>query len=133
MAKNRKNQSVAIRFGPAIKALLLCIVIGGSGVGYVWQKGQIDQLYREITKREQRLRALTEQNKKLRDQLGLLRSPTMLDQRAHELNLGLGLPRPADVWRLPEPLPPATETAPTMPPMTGNGVRQYAAQSSPRL
>ena len=37
MAKNRKNKSVAIRFGPAIKALLLCAFFVVSGVGYVWQ------------------------------------------------------------------------------------------------
>jgi hypothetical protein len=42
MAKNRKYQSAAVRFGPALKAFLLCAVIGGSGVGYVWQKSQID-------------------------------------------------------------------------------------------
>jgi hypothetical protein len=44
MAKNRKNQSAAIRFGPALKALGLCLLIGGAAVGYVWQKNQIDQL-----------------------------------------------------------------------------------------
>jgi hypothetical protein len=44
MAKNRRNQSAAIRFGPAIKALLLCMFIAGSGIGYVWQKKQIMEL-----------------------------------------------------------------------------------------
>ena len=44
MARNRKYQSAAIRFGPALKALLLCLLIGGSGVGYVWQKDQIIRL-----------------------------------------------------------------------------------------
>ena len=43
MAKNRKNQSAAIRFGPAIKAFLLCALVGGAGVGYVWQKGRIGE------------------------------------------------------------------------------------------
>jgi hypothetical protein len=41
MARNRKNQSAAMRFGPVLKALLLCLLIGGSGIGYVWQKDQI--------------------------------------------------------------------------------------------
>jgi hypothetical protein len=36
MAKNRKNQAAAIRFGPALKASFLCLLIGGSAVGYVW-------------------------------------------------------------------------------------------------
>jgi len=130
MAKNRRNQSAAIRFGPALKALVLCLLIGGSGVGYVWQKGQIDQLYREIKKREMRLLTLQDQNKKLRDQLALLRSPMKLDQRLRELNLGLGQPRVADVWRLAEP--PAPPPVNPAPPMDG-AARQFAAQSNPRF
>jgi hypothetical protein len=103
MARNRKYQSAAIRFGPALKAFLLCLVIGGSGVGFVWQKGQIDELGRQIKQREIRLISLREQNKKFRDQLAMLRSPAQLDQRVRELNLGLGQPQPAQIWRLPEP------------------------------
>src|ERR1051326_1759710 len=104
MAKNRKNQSAAIRFGPALKAFLLCALIGGSGVGYVWQKSQISELGRQISKGEKRLAELRDQNKKLRDQLAMLRSPAKLDQRVRELNLGLGQPEPTQVWRLAEPL-----------------------------
>jgi hypothetical protein len=33
MARNRKNHQAAIRFGPEIKALLLCLLIGGFGIG----------------------------------------------------------------------------------------------------
>lgn len=103
MAKNRKNQAAAIRFGPVVKAFLLCLVIGGSAVGYVWQKSQIDELGRQIKAREQRFTELQNQNKKLRDQLAMLRSPANLDQRLRELNLGLGLPQQNQVWRLAEP------------------------------
>lgn len=103
MARNRRHQSAAIRFGPALKALLLCALFGGSGVGYVWQKGQINDLGQQIVRRERALAQLQEQNKKLRDQLALLRSPAMLEQRARELNLGLVPPRPAQVITLLEP------------------------------
>ncbi len=103
MARNRRHQSAAIRFGPALKALLVCALLGGSGVGYVWQKGQISELGQQIVKRERTLAQLQEQNKKLRDQLALLRSPAMLEQRARELNLGLGPPRPAQIVTLAEP------------------------------
>jgi cell division protein FtsB len=103
MARNRRQQSAAIRFGPALKALLLCALFGGSGVGYVWQKGQINELGQQIVKRERALAQLREQNKKLRDQLALLRSPAMLEQRARELNLGLMPPRPAQIVTLMEP------------------------------
>ena len=56
MAKNRKYQSAAIRFGPALKAFLLCLLIGGSGIGYVWQKNQIYELGQQIRKREMHLK-----------------------------------------------------------------------------
>jgi len=104
MAKNRKYQSAAIRFGPALKAFLLCLLIGGSGVGYVWQKSQIFELAKMIKARENRLGELREQNKKLSDQLAMLRSPRKLEERVRELNLGLVPPRPASVIRMPEPV-----------------------------
>ena len=75
MARNRKYQSAAIRFGPALKAFLLCLLIGGSGVGYVWQKDQIYELGQQIKKRELRLAELEDQNEKLRKQLATMRSP----------------------------------------------------------
>jgi cell division protein FtsL len=101
MAKNRKNQAAAIRFGPALKALFLCLLIAGSAVGYVWQKSQIYQLGKQIHQSEVRLTQLSRDNKKLEDQLADLRSPVMLDQRAH--NLGLAPAQPMQVVRLPEP------------------------------
>ena len=101
MAKNRKNQAAAIRFGPALKALFLCLLIAGSAVGYVWQKSQIYQLGKQIHQSELRLTQLSRDNKKLEDQLADLRSPVMLDQRAH--NLGLVPAQPMQVVRLPEP------------------------------
>ena len=104
MAKNRKYQSASGRFGPALKAFLLCLLIGGSGVGYVWQKGQIHELGRQRKARENRLAELKEQNKKLGDQLAQLRSPAKLDQRLRELKLNLVPPRPADIVRLIEPV-----------------------------
>jgi hypothetical protein len=115
MAKNRKYQSAAIRFGPALKAFLLCLLIGGSGVGYVWQKSQIYELGKMIKARENRLAELRDQNKKLSDQLAMLRSPRKLEDRVRELNLGLGQPRPASVVRLLEPVSPQRlETGPSV-------------------
>jgi len=103
--KNRRSQSAVIRFGPALKASFLCLLIAGSAVGYVWQKSQIYQLGQQKGQREARLRQLLEANQKLTDQLAMLRSPPMLDRRARELNLGLSPAQPAQIWRLPEPAP----------------------------
>ena len=105
MAKNRRNQSAAIRFGPALKALFLCLVIAGLAVGYVWQKSQIYQLGRQITACEHRLAQLRDENQKLGDQLAVLRSPVMLDQRMRALNLGLVPAQPKQIYRLVETPP----------------------------
>ncbi len=103
MARNRKYRSAAIRFGPALKACLLCLLIGGSGVGYVWQKSQIEQLGDQIKKRELKLMQLRDQNDKARRALDAMHSPPFLEMRIKELNLGLGMPQRGYVWRLPEP------------------------------
>jgi len=119
MARNRKYQSAAIRFGPALKAFLLCLLIGGSGVGYVWQKNEIYHLGQQIKKRELHLGALVDQNEKLSKQLGIMRSPKFLEGRIKDLNLGLVAPQQSNVWRLTEP--------PRDLPRLGRE-RQYAAQ-----
>jgi hypothetical protein len=103
MARNRKSQSAAIRFGPALKAFLLCLLIGGSGIGYVWQKDQIGRLGRQKKDREIRLERLKHQNSDLREQLAFMRRPLALEERIKELKLGLGPPQL--VWRLTEPAP----------------------------
>src|SRR5512137_1206391 len=102
MARNRKYQSAAIRFGPALKAFMLCLLIGGSGVGYVWQKDQISQLGRQIKKREVRLGELIYQGEKLRTQLGTMRSPRKLERRIQDLGLGLVAPQQTQKLRLTE-------------------------------
>ncbi len=103
MARNRKSQSVAIRFGPAIKALVICLLIGGSGVGYVWQKEQIVRLGQQIKGREIRLHGFEDQNDNLRKQLGKMRSLQFLEARIKELNLGLVPSQQTQVWWFAEP------------------------------
>jgi cell division protein FtsB len=103
MARNRKYQSAASRFGPALKAFLLCLLIGGSGLGYVWQKDQISQLGQQIKKRELRLGDLENQNDKLRKQLAQMHSPPYLERRIQDLGLGLVRPQQNQVLQLTEP------------------------------
>jgi hypothetical protein len=107
MAKNRKNQAAAIRFGPALKASFLCLLIGGSAIGYVWQKNEIYRLGQLKGQREARLKQLLADNKRLNDQIAILHSPVMLDRRTKELNLGLAPATPMQVVRLEEPAAPA--------------------------
>jgi transposase len=82
---------------------LLCLLIGGSGVGYVWQKDQIRRLGQQIKEREIHLAQLQEENEKRRKQLATLRSPAFLEARIKELNLGLVQPQLSQIWRLSEP------------------------------
>ncbi|HSH96426.1 MAG TPA: hypothetical protein VK968_19920 [Roseimicrobium sp.] len=101
MGKNRKTQS-AVRLVPALRVLVICFFIGGSGVGYVWQKAQISGLGEQIKQLETRLDDMRRQNKLRADQLAYLRSPRVIDARVRELNLGLLPPQPDQVIRLSE-------------------------------
>ena len=103
MARNQNSQAAVIRFGPALAALFACFVIAGAAVGYVWEKGQIYQLGRQIREKELQLQQLSDENDKLARQLADLRSPVMLDQRARQLNLGLMPAQPTQMIWLPEP------------------------------
>lgn len=97
MAKNRKNQAAAVQFAPVIKVVLICSLICGSAVGYVWQKDEIYRLGQQIRQRESKLGQLERDNQRLGDQIAILHSPVMLDQRARELNLGLVPAQPGQV------------------------------------
>jgi hypothetical protein len=110
MAKNRKYKSAAVRFGPALKAFLLCLFIGGSGIGYVWQKNQLYELGKQRKQRELRLMALNQQNEKLKQDLAKLCSPMSLKARIKDL--GLAEPSMSQVWHLREPLPESQPVAP---------------------
>ena len=102
MSRQRKSLSPALRFVPAVKAAVLCAFIGGSAIGYVWQKNQILELGRRIKEKENRLAQLRQANQKLSRQLVTLRSPPYLDRRVRELNLNLGQPTQVQILRLVE-------------------------------
>lgn len=110
MASNRRNKTAAVRFGPALKVVLICLAVGGAGVGYVGLKNQIQDLSHQIEKKEKGLQKLRAENAKLAKQLATLKSPPFLHTRAGELNLGLVPPQPAQIVRLPEPAAPPAAT-----------------------
>jgi cell division protein FtsB len=104
MAKNRKNQSAAVHFGPVLKVVLLCFLFCGSAVGYVWQKNEIIRLGRQISEHEKSLAQLKRDNESMGNQIAILHSPVMIDERVRELNLGLVPAQPAQWVRLAEPV-----------------------------
>ena len=103
MARNRKYKSAAIRFGPALKAFGLCLLLGGAGVGYVWQKNQILRLGEQQQKREQTLADIKNRNEMLVAKLAGMRSADFIERKIRELKLGLQLPQQALIQRLKEP------------------------------
>jgi hypothetical protein len=115
MARNRKSQSAELRFGPALKALLICFFIGGAGIGYVYQKNLLNKLGEEKKNRERELNQLQVNNAARERQRWQLGSQRMLERRVEELGLGLQPPSPSQiVVVVDEPLeavPPTLEPA----------------------
>src|SRR5437867_2726632 len=103
MARNRKYRSTVVRYGPVAKAAVACVLIGGAGIGYVWQKDQIARLGQQIKSNESRLAGLRDQNEKLRQSLATLQTPGYLETQIREWKLGLVPPQETQVWRLIEP------------------------------
>jgi hypothetical protein len=103
MKRNRKREP--LRFGTVARSLVTCICIAGVGLGYVWQKNQIYRLGDEIKKRESALLAAEKRNAMLASQLAQLKSPSSLETRCQQYNLGLVSPRTNQVVRLYEPGP----------------------------
>ena len=106
---NRKTGKTAVRFGPALKAVLICLVTCSLGLGYVWQKQQINTLGEQIKDNEINLEELRRENKRRGDRLSFLMSPQQLDARLRQLNLDLEVPRPEQIVVLVE----KRETSPT--------------------
>jgi hypothetical protein len=127
MAKNRKAQSAAVRFGPAVKAFLLCLFIGGSGIGYVWQKNQVHALGQQIKERENLLRELHRRNQVRATQLATLCGPSALEARIRQMNLGLVFPPLSQIVRLTE-LPAGAPVA-AMPPAPAAGELKQVARN----
>lgn len=103
MANNRRNQSGAVRFVPALKAVILCALIGGSCVGYVLQKNKIFELGQQIGARQQKLEKLRKENQLLADRLAAMQLPQRLAERVKELNLGLVPPQQHQIIWIADP------------------------------
>ena len=94
---NRKRKKLSVRFGPALKAVLICLVTCSLGLGYVWQKKQINDLGAQIKENENKMEDLRRENKRRGDTLAYLMSPQELDARLRQLGLDLEVPRPEQI------------------------------------
>ena len=96
MGRNRKN-GPATWLVPGVKAALICLLLGGSAIGYVYQKNQLVELGRQIQKGEHRLKVLNDQNAQLARSLATLQSTYYLEQRVKQLKLDLVQPAQSQI------------------------------------
>ena len=102
MPRNRKKQDSPLSVGLWIRAALFCLVLGGTAMGYVWQKSQIHQLGTELRKKEMRLELLRGDNERWQQHRAEMRSTQKLYDRVRTLGLGVAMPQPEQVLRLPD-------------------------------
>ena len=113
MTPNRRNQSAAIWFAPALKAFMLCMFFGGSGVGYVWQQNQNHELGKDIESRENRSKLLANANVKLRGEYADACSTIKLAARVkNHPELGLAPPAFGKILRITHSIPTSEPAAP---------------------
>jgi hypothetical protein len=129
MARNRKSQSGAVWIIPVFKAGLLCLLLGGSSVGYVLQKNKIFELGQQINKREAQLERLRRDNKLRANQLANLQLPHKVAERVRDQKLGLIQPPAGSVIWLEEPSADKSANPPTKPALMA--MRNNAQPESP--
>ncbi len=107
MANNRRNQSGAVRFVPAMKALLLCTLVGGSAVGYVLQKKKILELGQQLGARQEKLERLRRENQFLAKRQAVMLGHPHIMERVKEMKLNLVTPQRQQIVWISEPAPSA--------------------------
>ena len=95
---------------PAVQAALVCVLLGGSAIGYVYQKNKIIALGQRIQEREKYLAGLKSNTAKLKSSLVTLQSESSLVQRNRQLNLGLVQPAQSQILTIIE-VPAVTATS----------------------
>jgi hypothetical protein len=108
-----------------MKATLICALLGGSALGYIYQKNQIFELGRQIQKSEQRLSALRDNNAKYQKALLTLQSATQLEKRVRELRFELVQPAQSQILTIIEV--PASAVPKSQPPSVEQEVGRVAA------
>ena len=99
MSRREENDNV-VGAGWIAKALVVCLFLGGSAAGYLWQKRQVHELGQEIRRLEGDLDRLEKGNEVLRQRYSVLASPRELDRRVQEFGLDLRSPAPEQILRL---------------------------------
>jgi len=99
-----KNRQTAIQASVVAKVVALSLFLGGSGVGYVYQKNQIHALHRRATANEESLHELRQQRDLIKLGLEQTISRERLELSARLFQLPLGKPERNRIIVLPEPV-----------------------------
>ena len=102
MWRRVQSRNEVIGAGWIAKAVVVCLFVGGSCAGYLWQKSQVHQLGQEIRGLERELDQLVKGNEVLRQRYSVLASPPELDRRVEQFGLDLRSPAPEQILRLRE-------------------------------
>ncbi len=97
----RRNKTSALKPATVISSIVVCAAVCLAGIGYVWAKSQVWGLSRDIKSLEVRLDELRRDSDGLQRQYSAMCSPSNLNSRVRELNLGLSAPLPSQIIRLP--------------------------------
>lgn len=102
MSKNRKSHSAVLRFAPALKSCLFCLFIAGSAIGFVGLKNQLQVLAGQYRDLEIQLVKLRRDNSMRARIVDSLQTPSELELRIKQMNLGMIAPQPEQIVRLME-------------------------------
>ena len=120
MATNRRRDTESVRIGVLVRALLVCALIAGLGIGYVRQNAEQMSMGRQITDLEQRRERLTRMLEGQRSSLSVLSSRPQLLARVDRFELALT--NATAVQRMYVPVPGALPSLrPAMPPAMSPG------------
>ena len=100
MWRRVQSRNEIIGAGWIVRAVVVCLFVGGSCAGYLWQKSQVHQLGKDIRGLEQDLDQLEKGNAVLRQRYFVLASPRELDQRVEQFGLDLRSPAPEQILRI---------------------------------
>lgn len=81
MSQNRRRNANAVPVASMAAWILLCLIIGIGGLGYVWLKNDLHGSGKEISKLEEQLRNLAMQNQAVRTRIDALTSRENLKLR----------------------------------------------------
>lgn len=98
-----RNRQTHIQAATIAKVVALSLFLGGSGVGYVFQKGQIRGLAKQVAANDEVLNELEARQRSLKFDLEQSNSRAQLELARRRFNLPLVQPDRQHVLTLPEP------------------------------